>query len=126
MKLRADLPDVQVITGYGPGWLAVDKTEYRSSLLLDSQGLLQPWDCAGVEALQPEHFQHLASLAREREAELVIFGSGAKLRFMHPSWLAPLMQQRTGLETMDTHAACRTFNVLAMEGRKVLAALLLA
>ena len=52
-------------------------------------------------------------------------GSGPRLQFCHPSWLQPFMQQRIGVETMDTPAALRTYNVLAMEGRKVLAALVL-
>jgi uncharacterized protein len=55
---------------------------------------------------------------------LVIFGSGAQLRFPRPLWLAPLIQMGIGVETMDTPAACRTYNVLASEGRRVVAALL--
>ena len=57
--------------------------------------------------------------------ELVVFGSGARLRFPPPAWLQPLMARRIGVETMDTAAACRTYNVLAAEGRAVVAALLL-
>jgi len=58
-------------------------------------------------------------------AELVIFGSGARIRFPKPAWLQPLMARRTGIETMDTPAACRTYNILASEGRHVVAALLI-
>jgi uncharacterized protein len=57
-------------------------------------------------------------------AELIIFGSGARIRFPQAAWLQPLMAQRTGVETMDTPAACRTYNILAGEGRHVVAALL--
>jgi uncharacterized protein len=56
---------------------------------------------------------------------LVIFGSGARLRFPPPAWLQALMRQRIGIETMDTQAACRTYNILAGEGRSVLAALVI-
>ena len=79
--------------------------------------------CLGnrFEDLTPAHFEQLATLG----AELVIFGSGSRIRFPHPSWLQHLMARRTGLETMDTPAACRTYNILAGEGRHVLAALLL-
>ena len=59
------------------------------------------------------------------EAELVILGSGTRNRFPPPAWLAPLMARRLGLETMDTAAACRTYNILAGEGRNVVAALIL-
>ncbi len=58
-------------------------------------------------------------------AELVIFGSGNRIRFPQPAWLSPLMQRRIGLETMDTAAACRTYNILAGEGRNVVLAALL-
>ena len=57
--------------------------------------------------------------------EVIIFGSGARIRFPQAAWLRPLMARRIGLETMDTAAACRTYNILAQEGRSVAAALLL-
>jgi uncharacterized protein len=56
---------------------------------------------------------------------MVLFGSGPRIRFVPPAWLAPLMQRRMGLETMDTAAACRTYNFLLGEGRRVAVALLL-
>ena len=59
------------------------------------------------------------------DAELIIFGSGVRNRFPPPAWLQPLMARRLGLETMDTPAACRTYNILASEGRNVVAALIL-
>ena len=121
MQLHADRSDVQMVTGYGPGWIAIDKKEHKDNILLGASGFLRPWNCARFEDLTAEHFAELAQL----NAELIIFGSGAKIRFVHPSWLQPLMQKRIGLETMDTHAACRTYNVLAAEGRNVIAALLL-
>ena len=71
--------------------------------------------------LGAEHFAQLASLG----AELVIFGSGARIRFPQPAWLQPLMAQRTGVETMDTPAACRTYNILAQRGARMCVAALL-
>ena len=121
MQLHADRADVQVVTGYGQGWIAVDKKEHTENLLIGASGFLRPWNCNDFQSLTPAHFAELAEL----NAELIIFGSGAKLQFVHPSWLQPLMQKRIGLETMDTHAACRTYNVLAAEGRNVIAALIL-
>lgn len=59
------------------------------------------------------------------QPELIIFGSGGRLRFPPPAFLATLMKLRIGVETMDTLAACRTYNILAGEGRHVLAALLI-
>ena len=116
MKFQPDKSDTLTITGYGPGWLAVDQQSYAYSLVVGSNGTLQRWDCARFEDLGPAHFAQL---------ETVIFGSGNRLRFPSPAWLAPLIAKRIGFETMDTPAACRTYNVLAGEGRKVLLAVLL-
>lgn len=121
MKLHSDRSDVQTVTGYGAGWVSVDKQEHRGNLLIGASGFLRPWNVANFESLTEAHFAELAQL----NAELIIFGSGDKIRFVHPSWLQALMQKRIGFETMDTHAACRTYNVLAAEGRNVIAALLL-
>lgn len=57
--------------------------------------------------------------------ELVIFGSGDRIRFPPPAWLRPLIERRIGIETMDTAAACRTYNVLVSEGRRAVVGLLL-
>jgi uncharacterized protein len=70
--------------------------------------------------LQSAHFDELAAL----EPELVLFGSGLRIQFPPPQWLTALFSRRIGVETMDTQAACRTYNFLAGEGRKVVAALL--
>ncbi|WP_280192432.1 Mth938-like domain-containing protein [Delftia sp. PS-11] len=121
MKLHADKSNVQTITGYGPGWLAVDKEKFDHSLIVSAKGLRQAWDCARFEDLTAEHFEALAQL----DAEVIIFGSGRRNRFPPPAWLRPLMARRIGLESMDTQAACRTYNILSGEGRNVVAALLL-
>ena len=121
MKFQADKSDAQTITGYGPGWVSIDKEEFRKSLIISSKGERIEWNCERFEDLTPEHFAQLANLG----AEVVIFGSGQKNRFPPPAWLAPLMAQRLGVESMNTQAACRTYNILAGEGRNVVAALLL-
>ena len=121
MKFQPDRSDAQTISGYGPGWIGVDAEKVTTSLVISSAGHRAEWPCARFEDLTPEHFAPLADLG----VELVIFGSGQRLRFPPPAWLAPLMARRIGLETMDTQAACRTYNILASEGRSVAAALLL-
>ena len=121
MKFQPDRSEAQTISGYGPGWIKVDGEKIAHSLILGSKGTRQPWACARFDDLTAEHFAQLALL----ETELVIFGSGHRNRFPLPAWQAPLMARRIGLETMDTAAACRTYNILASEGRNVVAALLL-
>jgi uncharacterized protein len=121
MKLHPDKFDVPAITGYGPGWIDLNGERISASVVISSRGQRLEWSCDSFSALSPAHFEQLAGL----DAELVVFGSGRQLRFPPPAWLAGLMARRIGLETMDTEAACRTYNVLASEGRHVVAALLL-
>jgi uncharacterized protein len=121
MKLQPDKSDVQTLTAHGPGWVAINNERVEASVVVGSRGERFAWDCSRFEQLGPEHFERLASLG----AELIIFGSGGRIRFPQPAWLQPLMARRTGVETMDTAAACRTYNILAGEGRHVVAALLI-
>ena len=116
-------PDVfgSAITGYGPGWVAVGGERIHHSLILDgTTGERRDWHADRFEALDAAHFDQLASL----KPELVIFGSGERMRFPRPAWIRALVEARIGLETMDTAAACRTYNILAGEGRRVVAAIL--
>ena len=121
MKFQPDFISVQSISGYGAGWVSVGQEKIASSIVLGSQGERFAWDCDRFESLGPAHFAQLAALG----TELVLFGSGSRLRFPRPEWLRPLIDQGIGLETMDTPAACRTYNILAGEGRRVAVALLI-
>ncbi len=121
MKLQPDRSSAPTLTSHGPGWVAVDGERIAHSVVVVSDGQRIPWPCAAFEDLGPEHFAQLSGL----DVEVVIFGSGSRIRFPKPQWLASLVSMRIGLETMDTPAACRTYNILAQEGRRVAAALLL-
>ena len=121
MKLQPDIISVQSIRGYGPGWIGVGNEKITRSVILGSRGERFFWDCNRFEDLSVTHFAQLAAL----DAELVIFGSGERLRFPEAAWIQPLIDKQTGIETMDTPAACRTYNILAAEGRTVVVALLL-
>ena len=121
MKLQPDKFDVQTISGYGPGWIGLNGEQIFASVVIGSHGERFEWDCPRYDALEASHFARLAEFG----PELVLFGSGKQLRFPRPAWLQALAARRIGIETMDTAAACRTYNILAGEGRHVLAALLL-
>lgn len=123
MKLHAERDDnVQLITAHGPGWVAINHVRHEGSLILMPSGVLQPWTGAeSFEHLSAQHFEQLLT----HEPEFVIFGTGPQLRFPSAQLTAALTRARIGVECMDTAAACRTFNVLALEGRQMLAALLL-
>lgn len=123
MKLHADKPDSNTITAYGDGWFSVNGERFASSMLLASTGERAAWHCDAHGHLTRAHFDALLALTPSAP-ELVIFGSGQRLRFVRPELLQSLIGQRIGVETMDTQAACRTFNILAGEGRRVVVALL--
>lgn len=110
-----------MITGYGPGWVSVNGEKIEHSVAISARGHREVWPCNDFSALCADHFTQLADL----QADLVIFGSGQRLRFPRPEWLQALVKKRIGVETMDTAAACRTYNILAGEGRNVVVALLL-
>ena len=125
MKLQPDRLEVQSILAYGAGWVGLgnngvaEKIDY--SVVIGSRGEKFAWQGSRFEDLTAEHFELLANL----KPELVIFGSGTRLRFAPALLLRHLMSARIGIETMDTLAACRTYNILAGEGRHVIAALLI-
>jgi uncharacterized protein len=120
MKLLPDAANGPSITGYGEGWVSVNGEKFTNNIYVNSQSGSTLWACPAFDSLLPEHFDVFATL----QPELIIFGSGERIRFVHPSCLQNLYAMRIGVETMDTQAACRTFNFLAAEGRRVIAALL--
>lgn len=124
MKLHADRTDTMAITAHGDGWVAVNGQRHYHSIVVRPDAAPQPWACDRLEELTPEHFAALLP-ADGPLPELVLLGSGRRLRFVPPALLAPLIARRVGVETMDTAAACRTYNILAGEGRRVVAALLI-
>ncbi|MES3014900.1 MAG: Mth938-like domain-containing protein [Pseudomonadota bacterium] len=122
MKFQPDrIANANVVSGYTRHSVQVGEQAWRESFLLPWQGQIQRWDGARFDSLGAAHFEAVAALG----PELVLFGSGARLRFPRPEWLRPLIERRIGFETMDTPAACRTYNLLVAEGRSVVAALLI-
>ena len=121
MKMRADRIEGQnAIARHGPEGVLVNGTEHTESVIVPWRGDVVAWQASSFEALAADHFARVAAL----QPELVVFGSGARLRFPAAALLRPLIDAGIGIETMDTAAACRTYNVLLAEGRKVVAALL--
>ncbi len=121
MKIHPDIVSAPVISAYGSGWVQLAGEQVRRSLVLSSDGRRFEWPCQAFEELTAAHFQQLAEL----KTELVIFGSGERLRFPAAQLTRALIDSQIGIETMDTQAACRTYNLLAGEGRHVAVALLM-
>ncbi|MGH8315553.1 MAG: Mth938-like domain-containing protein [Steroidobacterales bacterium] len=121
MKFHLNTAAGNTFSGYGEGYVRIGQTEYRANLLVTPERVISGWAPDGFERLREADFEALAALA----PEIALFGSGAGLRFPHPRLTRALTEARIGLEVMDTPAACRTYNILAAEGRKVAAAILL-
>lgn len=121
MKFQPEsLPGTNTISRHEPGALWINGVRWEQSVLVPWRGEPRPWFLASLAELTPEHFAAVQALS----PELVIFGSGARLQFVPAGLYRGLIEARIGIETMDTGAACRTYNVLASEGRSVVAAVL--
>ncbi len=122
MKFQLDEPQGgNSISRHDGANVWVNGARHQASLLVPWRGEVQAWNLARFEDLSEAHFEQILAL----KPELVVFGSGPKIRFARPALYRGLIQARIGIETMDLAAACRTYNVLASEGRAVLAALLI-
>lgn len=123
MKLHlSQVAGSNAFTAYGEGYVTVNAARYERSLLVLPDRVVADWGPDRFDALAPEHLAALVDIA----PEVVLLGTGARLRFPRAEITRALVAARIGLEVMDVQAACRTFNILAAEGRKVAAALVLA
>ena len=121
MKLQSDPHSgANTITGYGDGYIEINKIPYSHAVLLSSDGEILEWAIKSFEDLSPADFMQMASL----QPELIIIGTGKRQRFPKPELLKTLIEAKIGFEVMDSQAACRTYNILVGEGRQVLLALI--
>jgi uncharacterized protein len=122
VKIQPDrLDGVNAINRFETGHVWVNAQVHVCSVLVPWRGDVQRWPVSELTELSVANFEQVLALA----PELVVFGSGERLRFVSPALTRPLIERGIGVETMDTAAACRTYNVLAAEGRSVVAALLI-
>lgn len=121
MKFHLSATSGNVFTGYGPGYVEINKQRLESNVLVMADSIETGWLPGGFNALTREDFESLLRF----EPEIVLLGTGNAIRFPHPRLTTDLTAKRIGVDVMDVSAACRTFNVLSAEGRKVLAALIL-
>jgi uncharacterized protein len=109
-------------TGYGDGYVLVNGARHESGILVLPDAAVVAWDVADIAHLDEQRIALLAAL----DAEVLLIGTGRRLLFPAPRLLLPLAQAGMGVEIMDTPAACRTYNILMGEGRRVAAALIVA
>jgi uncharacterized protein len=110
-----------LIRAYAAGSVTINEEVYTASLIVTPQRIVADWPPAGFSDLAAAHFEAIAAL----KPEVVILGTGARLRFPAPGITRALVEAGIGLEVMDTGAACRTYNILMSDGRRVAAALLM-
>ncbi len=116
-----DPSQVQLIRSYGPGRFLISEREWRSPVLI-ARTLAVAWDVARAEDLS---LVNLAPLrAAEPPVELLIVGCGPRAVFLPPPLRAELKSVGWALEIVDTGSACRIYNVLLAEERRVAAALI--
>jgi uncharacterized protein len=121
VKLQSDPHSgANTITGYGDGYIEINKIPYSHAVLLSSDGEILEWAVNSFDELSPADFTQMASL----KPELIIIGTGKRQRFPKPELLKTLIEAKLGFEIMDSQAACRTYNILVGEGRQVLLALI--
>jgi uncharacterized protein len=121
VKLQSDPHSgANTITGYGDGYIEINKIPYSHAVLLSSDGEILEWAVKSFDELSPADFTQMASL----KPELIIIGTGKRQRFPKPELLKTLIEAKIGFEVMDSQAACRTYNILVGEGRQVLLALI--
>jgi uncharacterized protein len=122
VKFHLNSAEGNVFTGHGPGFVRLGIVEYRENVVVTPEKIVTGWAPNGFDALVADDFAAIAAL----KPEVALLGTGATIRFPHPRLTRALTDARIGLEVMDTPAACRTFNILAAEGRRVAVAILLA
>lgn len=124
MNSKLDLhinTSINLIRGSAPGKVTVQNTEYTSSVIVTPNQVIN-WPIPNVDVLTSEDFEPIIAL--NDSLELIVLGTGKMIKFLQASQTKSLISAQIGLEVMDTPAACRTYNVLADEGRHVIACLI--
>jgi len=122
MKFTQQSPDgINLIRRYGADFIVIGEEEIRASCIVTAGTLTRDWAPRTVEDLTPENLAPLWALA----PEVIVLSTGPKQKFPRAMLRAEFASRRIGLEVMEVGAACRTYNVLVGEERKVVGAILL-
>lgn len=122
MKLHLANPgDTKLFTAHGSGHVMVNGERFERSIVVLAEEVRSDWNVAGFDGLEEGHFNYFLAL----KPDVLLLGTGEKQRFPHPRLYRALTDAGIGVECMDTPAACRTYNILVTEDRKVVAAILI-
>lgn len=122
MKLHSTpTQQYQTVTAYDEQGVEINLIPFTNSLLVLPEVAPTGWPVTSFDALTAENFEQINAMT----PDVVILGTGTRQRFVHPRLTASLMMHHIGVECMDNKAACRTYNILMAEGRKVALALII-
>ena len=119
LKFTRESSGALTIGSVGPDGIRINEQLWAEAIALTPDGGIYPWDSTPVADLQEDHFAPLLA----QSPELLLIGSGARNQFLPRELAFAFARIGVGLEVMDTAAAARTYNVLALEGRRVAAVL---
>ncbi len=122
MKLHlADFAEKKVFTGYGDNHVMINQVRYENSVIVLPDQIIESWPVKVISELRIEDFECLLP----HRPEIIILGTGANHHFPSHALMNHITKQGIGIEVMDTKATCRTYNILAEEGRHIAAAILI-
>lgn len=111
----------QTVTAYDEKSITINHVCFSQNLLVLPDAVPVLWPVSGFDSLTPGNFSAVIAA----QPDLLLIGTGRQPRFLPPQLLVYLSSEKIAVETMNTHAACRTFNLLLSEGRRVALALFL-
>ncbi len=121
MKLHLANPgNTKQFTAHGADYVMVNGERFDHSIVVSAEEVRSDWTVAGFDALSEANFNYFLAL----RPDVLLLGTGSKQHFAHPRLFHALTEAGIGVECMNTPAACRTFNILVAENRKVIAAIL--
>jgi uncharacterized protein len=122
MRFAEDNLAGNFIRAYAPGRITVNEEILATSVIVTPERIIRDWLPHAFGDLEPRHIVRLEEL----KPEIILLGTGDRLRFPGAEFIAGFLARGIGVEVMDTHAACRTYNILLSEDRRVVAALLMS
>jgi len=121
LKLHLANPgETKLFTAHAPDHVIVSGERYDHSIVVLAETVRDDWAVASFDELNESHFEYFLVL----KPDVLLLGTGAQQRFPHPRLYRALTNAGIGVECMNTPAACRTYNILVAEDRKVVAAIL--
>lgn len=122
MKLHStSTRQYQTVTAYDDTGVEINAVRFEHSLIVLPETAPVAWPVQSFDELAFADFEQIDAAA----PDVVILGTGQRQRFVHPKLTTSLTARRIGVECMDNQAACRTYNILMAEGRKVALALII-